>query len=120
MHEILEKAKSVISNQNNFMQGHYTGDSNGYPTDKKSAIHRYCSIGALHITDNYSFRCMCYLKEGAKHVISSRAIPLDGLYLPGSDYECNEVTYVNDELGHSAVMEMYDKAIELAREQSSE
>lgn len=101
--EILTAAKSLISDRNNWTQGDFAVDSCGKDVSIRSdrAV-KFCAIGAVRRTGHknnvdYSW---------AEHLLSETA----------KLYHDDEITHVNDTCGHSTVLGLFDKAIELSKE----
>lgn len=93
--EILIKAKEVIANPENWIQGSYAIDKDNntaYGFNKNTVC--FCSIGAIQkvLGSNKLNKAENFLREAAG---------------------CNIVEY-NDEHTHSEVMEVWDKAIKNA------
>lgn len=103
--EILIKAKEVISNPENWIQGYFAFDKNKSPVgrgDNPDAV-CFCSIGALQkvvVGDSGNVLLDIHKVREVKKVLDIAA---------GS----NIVDY-NDTHTHSAVMEVWDKAIEMS------
>jgi hypothetical protein len=97
----LRLAKNRISDPNNWIQGHFARDKNGWLTESESrnAV-CWCSIGALRSaakgTNQFSMNAMRVMEN---------CIPLEN--------GMNIAEY-NDTHTHEEVMKLFDAAIELA------
>lgn len=99
--EVLLKARAKIRNKNNWCRGVY------YKARGDGGL-SYCAVGAIYSTENeYNKKSLC---------ISSRAV----IILNNAAHEMYQMgaSDVNDEKGHSAVMKVYKKAIEIAEQEA--
>ena len=106
---ILEKAKAIIEDEKNWCQHVFAMNSEGKKVlELEDDAARWCAVGSF-TKANVSYKYDCN-SEVEFECLKNAASEI------GSDYECNEVTYVNDRLGHAAVMKMYDLAIKIRDE----
>lgn len=97
--EILTKAKELIADKSRWCQGKYWRNADGVGTCYEREAASFCADGAvMFVGGDGDVRGAIRLLEAASHEC----------------YAYGEV-YVNDELGHEAVLSVYDRAIELAR-----
>lgn len=100
--ECLKAAKKLIENEENWIKGAYALDNEDnevFGNDKKAC--KFCSLGALQCVQNTTDlpSLYTYLKQVASPV---------------------SITWFNDENSHQEVMQMFDKAIELAEKDENE
>ena len=98
--EILRAARELISDPARWTRGKYgaTATGNHVRGDDPQAI-RWCAYGAIEkVVGNSSWDAEMILSEAAHpHV----------------------VIHINDELGHAAVLDLYDRAIALAEQEEA-
>lgn len=107
--EILKKAKEVISNKNNWCQEILCADDNYNGVDIEKAT-KFCAYGALSKVLNNSKPVIYnifvnYLRDASNELFNTTVVSL-----------------VNDspKYGHKCILEIYDKAIELAKKDEIE
>jgi hypothetical protein len=98
--EVLIRAKSLIEDPKHWAQNYYAYSAEGTMTgvDSEDAV-SWCALGA-------TFKMTNGEADLASELLQAASVDL---FSDGYD-----VISVNDELGHASVMQMYDKAIELA------
>lgn len=99
--EVLRKAKELIADPARWCQGKSACDEHGVVRSlKDQEAVAFCAEGALgRISDDpWRYRLVPLMCQAARE-----------LY-------CYDHIYVNDQLGHGAVMKVFDRAIELAEE----
>ena len=95
--EVLIKARELISDPNNWTAHAYARDAKGERVEINSpAACKFCALGAVQRV------------IGRPHDPSLSRKAWNALHEQTSDYS---VASVNDNEGHAAVMEMFDKAI---------
>lgn len=94
---LLLAAKTLISYEEDWTQGHAARKSNGTQAlaESDKAV-RWCALGALKAV-GADYRAQRFLDEAST---------------------IGNAIRTNDDLGHAAVMAMYDRAIELAGEET--
>lgn len=118
---LLEQAKELIRDPAHFHQGYYYANADGENTDDHEKACKRCAIGALqtveyktngyYIGDNQPI-----LVGAAKAMLIEEGYDLNNLTRPDGAIKLNAVVFVNDVLGHEKVMQMFDRAIALAKE----
>lgn len=102
----LQRARNLIADPKKWCQGGLTRLIDGRLSHSRDSTRHgvaFCAIGALVVTDT---------EHSVGHLLDQAALDLfpklreaDGL---------RPAAMVNDDLGHAAVLRMYDRAIELA------
>lgn len=110
--EILQEAKELISNPENWCQGDLYQREDGSPvtTAHAESICRYCSVGAIYKTVPWG-----NTNAGKNHwsVMSYLERAID---LRSKVSRSHEIVDFNDTNPHSEVMKMWDDAIRIAKE----
>lgn len=108
----LKAAKALIADMSNWTQGTYCRQSDGsacqsHPQDAT----QFCAVGALWMVlgSKEGFYPMVYRSE---NTVAGRLLNYASKI--GTSYTHPHPVKVNDNLGHAAVMQMYDVAIEKA------
>lgn len=103
--EILTEARSIIADPAQWATGTFARDVKGEAVDPiTSDAVCFCALGALYKSSGRYFD-IYKSKIAPNRLLVSSAFHLYGKSLP----------FVNDRLGHSAVMAVYDYAIEKAK-----
>lgn len=114
--EILKAARSLIEDQNCWATGKLARDAAGLGCDVYSdSACQFCALGALERIQlmTHTWRGDGFLYKSAIKLLIDRDVL-------GWRLSCKaSPAYVNDVLGHAAVMEMYDRAIEMAQQELS-
>lgn len=109
--EILIAARKLIEQPEHFTRNSYAKDVHGGSVWWDSPdIHARCAAGAIYAVVGSPLAAtdvMLDLDRAARR----QPIPNDVAYRPQRD---PDVLYVNDALGHAAVLKMFDDAIEAA------
>ena len=109
---ILKTARELISDQSRWTVGSFARTEDGKPCSVANpAAYQFCSSGAVQKAisgrelklKGYS-EAMFYLRAGIQELVK------DGVFQNVS----SSIMVVNDMFGHQAVMQMYDRAIEIA------
>jgi hypothetical protein len=101
--DILRRARARISDPARWTRGTLAKDTHGraVPASNPSAV-RWCALGAI-LAENDGPDDSAYRLPAARYLAA--AVGIDGRYL---------ATEWNDALGHSAIIQGFDRAIELA------
>lgn len=94
-------AKSLIENTQNWTREVYARDSGGVQcssTSEKAC--RFCAIGALQKARSFNTKEDASKDRSGTFLINACRILFD-----------NGITYVNDSLGHEAILQAFDSAI---------
>lgn len=121
--ELLLAARDRIADPYDWCQGTYSKDSDGceIPADSPEAS-SWCAVGALWWVSRETgespadLRLIVLALRALAHPLHSGRYDLPQLRLGSNQYA---VEYVNDRLGHAAVMDMYDDAIADLKGQAS-
>ncbi len=100
---LLMKARDLISDESRWCQGNLGVDAYGHPTEDLEFAVRVCSVGAL----------LKVYDDDLPRVRASTALNAASRELSGNKYG---IVDFNDNTGHAAVMEMFDRAIEAEME----
>jgi hypothetical protein len=96
--EILEKARALIADRERWTSHYYAKDAEGREVDYRDArACRWCAAGAIYHT----------IPPGTGAAID----PIDTLRKACLDELGHGITYVNDFLGHEAILRCFDTAI---------
>ena len=107
----LKTARELISDRERWTCRSHARDKHGDPrrvTDPDAC--QFCGMGALyrvadgHLDAREQHNATMHLFCGIRALAKSGQLP---------SY-CQSLTFVNDDLGHWAIMEVYDRAIEIA------
>lgn len=103
--EVLKAAKELIADPARWCQESYAMDDTGVAEVSDGAACRFCAVGAR-------------LRILASEDNTTQTWTATGVFLESSAHQKygSGITYVNDHVGHEAVMKCYDRAIELAQE----
>lgn len=101
--KVLKQAKALIEDKSNWTQKTYARDCNGdsVPAINSEAV-CFCSVGAIANVTYQSASLAKHLQ--AETYVDNCALDLYGMTM----------VHVNDQLGHRAVMNMFDEAIKQA------
>lgn len=99
--EKLEAAKDLISNSDSWTKNWFAADENG----RTISVHdnravKFCALGALIKTGS------CYTEDHCGYYLNTAAHKLYGM----------STSIVNDTKGHEAIMNCFDEAIKIAKE----
>ena len=105
---ILEKAKAIIEDPKNWCQHVFASDLEGKEVlELEDTAYRWCAVGAfIRANGSYTYSCDSEVEFECLDSAAGKII----------SYYVSKITYVNDNLGHAAVMKMYDLAIKIRDE----
>lgn len=99
VHKVLKRAKALIKSARNWTTGTFARNEDGQAVSVKDvAACQFCAIGAV--------RYICLDKSYLAYKVE------DFLEYISHDMVAN----INDRQGHAAVMDLFDKAIELSKD----
>ena len=104
----LTKARALISNEGNWTQRAFAKDGKGriVPFRDKLAT-RFCAEGACHrASKGFPTAALQILERAAQS-------------MAGKSSKLPTVWAINDDMGHEAVLEMFDRAIKMAKRRRS-
>lgn len=111
--EILTKARELIADPERWATGELARDAGGHkvPPDSPSAC-RWCAYGALqNFADDRDAGPLLDAAEG--RLADAACDVLNATPEFDEDADCL-IAHVNDDLGHAATLQMFDRAIEMA------
>lgn len=109
----LREARDLIADPKDWVRGAYAADESGHPVAIDEEVSRHCGMGALmaawELPGNMNFgHCAAYGRDRIALSAAAQALfpqPEDGTA------PLNPIVYVNDLLGHEAIIQVYEKAI---------
>ncbi len=111
--EVLTRAKALIANKANWTTQKFARDENNFEiesTDKHAC--KFCALGALNRITR--------ARDDDIDLDKASTIAHEYLYEASNRVASYSITYVNDNIGHEAVMRVYDFAIAIAKNEETE
>jgi len=121
--ELLKAARELIADPAHWVTGYLAVDEYGNPvTTSSQEACKFCAMGAVYHTEFWAYSTLRHsalerLDEISSEMLSTKAGDAD-IDLADMD-EMRAVALVNDYLGHTAVLEVFDQAIAQAEQEGA-